>query len=81
MKIQKMFYWALKMIMFLILFAGAITSGVFALITMVPDESASKACMLGYKAHCSFTPVSTIILITIALIFGFIFMRIYKIRS
>jgi hypothetical protein len=27
-----------------------------AVITVVPDSSASKVCHLGYKAHCSFTP-------------------------
>jgi hypothetical protein len=32
-----------------------------ALSTLVPQASASRACMLGYKAHCTFTPVSTII--------------------
>jgi len=30
--------------------------------TLLPQASASKACMLGYDAHCSFTPVSTIIM-------------------
>ncbi len=29
--------------------------------TLIPAEQASKACMLGYKAHCTFTPVSTLI--------------------
>jgi len=29
--------------------------------TLIPAEQASKACMLGYKAHCSFTPISTLL--------------------
>lgn len=33
-----------------------------ALKTAIPAEEASKACLLGYKAYCSFTPISTLIL-------------------
>jgi hypothetical protein len=35
--------------------------------TAIPNEKASKPCLLGYKAACSFTPVSTIILIIAAI--------------
>ena len=35
--------------------------------TLLPDE-ASKPCYLGYYAHCSFTPYSTIILFSMALL-------------
>ena len=31
--------------------------------TVIPFPYVSKACMLGYKAGCSFTPISTIILV------------------
>ena len=31
--------------------------------TLSPIMPASKECMLGYMAHCSFTPISTIICI------------------
>jgi hypothetical protein len=31
--------------------------------------------MLGYKSHCSFTPISTIILILIAMVFSYILFR------
>jgi len=65
------------MLLFLILLAGAIASAVFAPITVLPDASASKPNMLGYKSHCSFVPISTIFLIIIALILGLIFWRIY----
>jgi hypothetical protein len=34
--------------------------------TVIPNEKASKPCLLGYKAACSFTPISTIILIVAA---------------
>ena len=31
--------------------------------TLIPDTAASKVCLIGYKAHCTFTPLSTLILI------------------
>jgi hypothetical protein len=34
-----------------------------AIKTVIPNAKASKPCLLGYRAACSFTPVSTIILI------------------
>jgi hypothetical protein len=37
-----------------------------AIVTLIPFASASKASMLGYKALCSFTPISTIILVLMA---------------
>jgi hypothetical protein len=33
---------------------------VLAILTLIPREAASKACLLGYKALCSFTPISTL---------------------
>jgi hypothetical protein len=30
--------------------------------TVIPNEKASKPCLLGYKAACSFAPISTAIL-------------------
>lgn len=32
-----------------------------AIITVIPDSTASKVCHLGYYAHCSFTPYGTVI--------------------
>ncbi|MBN1782657.1 hypothetical protein JW948_16090 [bacterium] len=29
--------------------------------TLIPDPSASKPCLLGYHAHCTFAPISTVI--------------------
>ena len=37
-----------------------------ALLTVIPRAGASKACRLGYKALCSFTPYGTIILLALA---------------
>ena len=39
-----------------------------AIKTIIPFPYVSKACMLGYKAGCSFTPISTIILIVATII-------------
>jgi hypothetical protein len=36
--------------------------------TVIPNEKASKLCLLGYKATCSFTPISTAILIIAAIV-------------
>ncbi|MFX0162668.1 MAG: hypothetical protein ACFE68_04930 [Candidatus Hodarchaeota archaeon] len=63
---------------FLILLAALIAAAVAAVITVIPDSSASKECRLGYKAHCSFTPISTIILIIMAIIFALLFIKIYR---
>jgi hypothetical protein len=30
--------------------------------TVIPDANVSKVCLLGYKAACSFTPISAVIL-------------------
>ena len=38
---------------------------VLAVLTLIPSAAASKACLLGYKAHCSFSPISTIILLAL----------------
>jgi len=36
-----------------------------ALVTLIPRASASKECLLGYKALCSFSPISAIILLAL----------------
>jgi hypothetical protein len=36
--------------------------------TALPEAKASKPCLLGYKALCSFTPISTIILAVMAVV-------------
>jgi Na+-transporting NADH:ubiquinone oxidoreductase subunit NqrE len=37
-----------------------------ALVTVFPVSSASRVCLAGYKAHCTFVPVSTIICLILA---------------
>ena len=55
-------------IFYLILLAGLIGSGIsLGIMTLIPDE-ASKACYLGYYAHCSFTPFSILILFSMGII-------------
>jgi hypothetical protein len=34
--------------------------------TAIPNAKVSKPCLLGYKAACPFTPISTIILVAAA---------------
>ena len=38
---------------------------VLAVVTLIPMETASKASLLGYKALCSFSPISAVILLTL----------------
>ncbi len=58
--------WWLRIFTFLLLTGVAITAFVFAIVTALPESSASKDCLLGYRAHCTFTPISTIILLGLA---------------
>jgi hypothetical protein len=39
---------------------------ILAIVTLIPLASVSKASLLGYKALCSFTPISTISLSLLA---------------
>ncbi len=52
-----------------------------AILTTIPYPNASKVCILGYKAHCSFTPYATIICLVIAGIFCVIRARLFKKRA
>jgi hypothetical protein len=62
-------------LLYLIFVMGLIIGGVISgVMTFLPDE-ASKPCYLGYYAHCSFTPYSTIILFSMALL-GFALLMI-----
>lgn len=72
---QKIIKLLLKLFVLLILLAGAIASAVSVIWTVIPDSSASKESVLGYKSHCSFAPISTIILAFIAVIFSYILIR------
>ena len=39
---------------------------VLIVVTLIPNASASKVSMLGYKAFCSFSPISSIIFLALA---------------
>ncbi|MFX0002791.1 MAG: hypothetical protein ACFE9C_03220 [Candidatus Hodarchaeota archaeon] len=56
------------------LIIGGLTSGI---ITLIPDE-ASKLCYLGYYAHCSFTPYSTLILFAMTIIGTILLLKFIK---
>jgi len=75
MKVRKSLKFLSKLLLLLILIAGAIASAISAVWTLIPDLSASKESMLGYKSHCSFTPISTIILIFMTVVFSYILIR------
>lgn len=53
MKVKRKGYWWL--------FVLTIVFTLCTISTFIPSEEASKVCMFGYKAHCSFTPISTIL--------------------
>lgn len=48
------------------LLALAIIFALGAVLTVIPISYAYRDCMLGYKAHCTFTPVSTILCAVVA---------------
>jgi hypothetical protein len=50
------------------LLALAILMVLGAVLTIMPISYAYKECMLGYKAHCTLTPISTILCIIMAAI-------------
>ena len=50
------------------LLALAILMALGAALTIMPVSWSYKECILGYKAHCTLTPVSTILCILIAAI-------------
>jgi hypothetical protein len=39
-----------------------------AILTLIPSAGASKICLLGYKALCSFSPIGTVILIALGVL-------------
>jgi hypothetical protein len=54
-----------------------------AIVTVLPDSTASKVCHLGYYAHCTFTPYGTIILIAgaVSTIFMALKLNFIKLRG
>lgn len=69
MKIRKKGYW--------VLFSLTVFFTLLAILTLMPETGASKTCLLGYKAHCTFTPISTIICLIPAGITCFIRKRFF----
>ncbi len=51
-----------------VVYVVIIILGIAAVKTVIPNADASKPCLLGYKAACSFTPISTIILVAAAVV-------------
>jgi len=49
-----------------------------AIVTLIPLGSASKPCYLGYKALCSFSPFSTLILLALAGLHVFLHLKTEK---
>lgn len=47
--------------------AAIVILSLAAVKTAIPNAEASKQCLLGYKAACSFTPISTLILAVAAI--------------
>ncbi|MFX0032842.1 MAG: hypothetical protein ACFE8E_05015 [Candidatus Hodarchaeota archaeon] len=74
LKVTKAILLGFYLIFLIGLIAGGISSGI---ITLLPDE-ASKPCYLGYYAHCSFTPFSTIILFAMAIIGLILLIKLIK---
>ena len=48
-----------------------------AVLTTMPVSYAYKECMLGYKAHCTLTPISTIACVMIAAITYVVMNRLF----
>jgi len=38
---------------------------ILIVVTLIPNPSASKECLLGYKALCSFAPISSLIFLAL----------------
>jgi len=58
MKIRKKSYWLLLVL--------TLVFTLLAVSTILPDASASKVSQLGYKAHCSYAPISTVICLSLS---------------
>ncbi|UCE91335.1 MAG: hypothetical protein JSV90_07965 [Methanobacteriota archaeon] len=79
--LKKIVVVSLKGLLLLVILSGFVSSAVFAVVTVIPDSSASKESMLGYESHCSFAPISTIILVVMAIAFGIVLFRKYAKRG
>jgi len=73
MKTRKKGYW--------ILFIITIICTIAAISTVIPSSSASKESLLGYKSHCSFAPISTIMCLLFSAITCIIRKRLFTVKS
>ena len=48
-----------------------------AIVTLIPNASASKVSRLGYKALCSFSPYGTIILVLLGAMHILLYKRVF----
>ncbi len=60
----------------IIVYVAIIILSIATVKTALPNADASKPCLLGYKAACSFTPISTIILAAVAVVLFFLSAKI-----
>ena len=56
-----------------LIFAGV--HFVLAIVTLIPLATASKVSLLGYKAWCSFSPISTLSLLALVVLHLFLHYR------
>ena len=69
MKIRKKGYWLLLIL--------TIIFTLLAVLTILPDSNASHVSMLGYRAHCTFAPIGTLLCLIPAGITCFIRKRFF----
>jgi len=67
------------LVIFYVIFVGTLIIGgiVAGIMTLIPDE-AKKPCYLGYYAHCSFTPYSTLILFAMTVVGTVLLIKLIK---
>lgn len=58
-----------KQPMYTVFLVLTILSTLAAISTLIPHPSASRECILGYKAHCSFAPISTVLCLGLSIFF------------
>ena len=76
--ISKSIFKSFFLLIYLIFVGALIIGGLSAgIMTIIPDE-ASKPCYLGYYAHCSFTPYSTLILFAMTLVGTLLLIKLVK---
>ncbi len=57
----------------------AVMCFISAIITLVPFKNIDDECLLGYKALCAFTPISTLILIVVGIFLMYMRKKMMKI--